>query len=109
MNHDWWRRGVIYQIYPRSFRDANADDLSDCLDFVNPPAFLDPPVLPAPALPEARQVANSNRIQVAARVDNRTNRLMLFSSLDNLGKGNASQAIQAANLAFGLGETLGLA
>jgi len=66
-------------------------------------------VVPPPALPEVRQVANSNRIQLAARVDNRTNRLLLFSSLDNLGKGNASQAIQAANLASGLDETLGLA
>jgi N-acetyl-gamma-glutamyl-phosphate reductase len=65
-------------------------------------------VLSPPALPEARQVANSNRIQIAARVDNRTNRLMLFSSLDNLGKGNASQAVQAANLASGLDEKLGL-
>jgi N-acetyl-gamma-glutamyl-phosphate reductase len=53
-------------------------------------------------------VANSNRIQIAARVDPRTNRLMLFSSLDNLGKGNTSQAVQAANLASGLEETLGL-
>jgi N-acetyl-gamma-glutamylphosphate reductase len=34
---------------------------------------------------------------------------LLFSSLDNLGKGNASQAIQSANLACGLEETLGLA
>jgi N-acetyl-gamma-glutamyl-phosphate reductase len=66
-------------------------------------------VLAPGQLPEARQVANSNRIQVAARVDERTNRLLLFSSLDNLGKGNASQAIQAANLAFGLEEKLGLA
>jgi N-acetyl-gamma-glutamyl-phosphate reductase len=66
-------------------------------------------LLPAPALPEARQVANSNRIQIAARVDDRTDRLMLFSSLDNLGKGNASQAVQAANLAFDLDEKLGLA
>jgi N-acetyl-gamma-glutamyl-phosphate reductase len=65
-------------------------------------------VLKAPALPESRQVANSNRIQVAARVDVRTNRLLLFSAIDNLGKGNASQAIQAANLACGLNETLGL-
>jgi N-acetyl-gamma-glutamyl-phosphate reductase len=65
-------------------------------------------VLESPALPEARQVANSNRIQVAARVDPRTNRLLLFSSIDNLGKGNASQAIQSANLACGLDEKLGL-
>ncbi|MCE0484669.1 MAG: N-acetyl-gamma-glutamyl-phosphate reductase [Methylacidiphilales bacterium] len=65
-------------------------------------------VLEGSALPEARQVAHSNRIQVAARVDPRTNRLLIFSSIDNLGKGNASQAIQAANLAFGLDERLGL-
>ncbi len=65
-------------------------------------------VLEPGELPEARHVANSNRIQIAARVDERTNRLLLFSALDNLGKGNASQAIQAANLAFGLDETLGL-
>ena len=65
-------------------------------------------VLPTGQLPEARHVAHSNRIQVAARVDPRTNRLLLFSSLDNLGKGNASQAVQAANLACGLEEKLGL-
>jgi N-acetyl-gamma-glutamyl-phosphate reductase len=58
--------------------------------------------------PQAREVAHSNRIQIAARVDARTKRLLLFSSLDNLGKGNAAQAIQAANLACGLDETTGL-
>ena len=65
-------------------------------------------VLPPGELPQARDVANSNRIQVAVRIDPRTNRLLLFSTLDNLGKGNASQAIQAANLACGLAEGLGL-
>ena len=33
-----------------TFRDANADALLDCLDFRRPPAFLEPPTLPAPAL-----------------------------------------------------------
>lgn len=60
-------------------------------------------------LPQARSVAHSNRLQIALRHDPRTNRLLLFSALDNLGKGNASQAIQAANLAYGLKETTGLA
>jgi N-acetyl-gamma-glutamyl-phosphate reductase len=65
-------------------------------------------VLPPKQMPESRHVANSNRIQISARVDERKNRLLLFSSIDNLGKGNAAQAIQAANLACGLEEKLGL-
>ncbi len=58
-------------------------------------------LLPTGELPQARDVAHSNRIQIAARVDARTRRLLLFSSIDNLGKGNASQA-------SGLDEAAGL-
>jgi len=39
-----WNLGAL------TYRDANADDLFDCLEFRQPPAFLDPPTLPAPAL-----------------------------------------------------------
>jgi alpha-glucosidase len=38
---DWWKNGVVYQIYPRSFMDANGDGIGDLkgvisrLDYLN--------------------------------------------------------------------------
>jgi len=100
-------RGMLTTITARLTRPKTDDELYGIVrEAYGHEPFVE--VLKAPDLPESRQVANSNRIQIAARVDARTNRLLLFSAIDNLGKGNASQAIQAANLACGLSETLGL-
>ncbi len=100
-------RGMLSTVTARLVRPTSEANLEQVLwEAYGEEPFVE--LLSPPALPEARQVANSNRIQMAVRLDSRTNRLLLFSSLDNLGKGNASQAIQAANLALGLAETLGL-
>jgi alpha-glucosidase len=29
MSESWWRRGVVYQVYPRSFMDTNGDGVGD--------------------------------------------------------------------------------
>ena len=31
----WWRRGVIYEIYPRSFQDTDADGIGDLRGIVS--------------------------------------------------------------------------
>jgi N-acetyl-gamma-glutamyl-phosphate reductase len=59
-------------------------------------------------LPDSKHVTKTNFIDIAVREDKRTGRLLLFSALDNLGKGAASQAVQAFNLSQGWDETLGL-
>lgn len=29
INRQWWKEGVVYQIYPRSFQDSNGDGIGD--------------------------------------------------------------------------------
>ena len=59
MQPEWWQRGVIYQIYPRSFADSNGDgvgDLPGIIDHLDHVAALGvdaiwlSPIYPSPGL-----------------------------------------------------------
>ena len=59
-------------------------------------------------LPETKWVKGSNFCDLAWRIDERTNRVIVISCIDNLVKGAAGQAVQNLNLMAGWPEVLGL-
>jgi N-acetyl-gamma-glutamyl-phosphate reductase len=58
--------------------------------------------------PATKRVAGSNAVQMTARYDPRTGRILALAAIDNLGKGAAGQMIQCANLMLGIDESAGL-
>jgi N-acetyl-gamma-glutamyl-phosphate reductase len=72
-------------------------------------AYADEPFVHVTDQPPATKwMTGSNGIQLTARYDERTGRVLVLSAIDNLGKGAAGQMIQCANLMLGLDETAGL-
>ena len=51
---------------------------------------------------------HTDSAEIALFEDRATDHAIVVCALDNLGKGAAGQAVQNANLALGLDETLGL-
>jgi N-acetyl-gamma-glutamyl-phosphate reductase len=62
----------------------------------------------ATAIPEIKNVAQTNFIDIGFRVNQEDGQLIVLSAIDNLVKGAAGQAVQNMNIMFGLNETEGL-
>jgi N-acetyl-gamma-glutamyl-phosphate reductase len=65
-------------------------------------------VLPEGVVPELARVQHTDGAEIALFEDRSTSRAIVICAIDNLGKGAAGQAVQNANLALGLEQTLGL-
>jgi N-acetyl-gamma-glutamyl-phosphate reductase len=65
-------------------------------------------LLPEGRWPTTAATLGSNGAHLQAAADGHAGRAVVIAALDNLGKGAAGQAIQAANLMLGLPETAGL-
>ncbi len=65
-------------------------------------------VLPEGNWPATGATFGSNAVHLQAAADAHAGRAVVVAALDNLGKGAAGQAVQAANLMLGLPETAGL-
>jgi N-acetyl-gamma-glutamyl-phosphate reductase len=95
-------RGILATCYGEA--SGEGDPLKALQD-----AYADEPFVHATdASPATKWVSGSNGVQLTARFDERTGRVLALSAIDNLGKGAAGQMIQCANLMLGLDETAGL-
>jgi len=68
----------------------------------------EPFVVVRPTSPSTKATLGSNAAHITARFDERTNTVMVICAIDNLTKGASGGAIQAANVALGIDETMGL-
>jgi N-acetyl-gamma-glutamyl-phosphate reductase len=99
-------RGMLVSAYGRV--TSPSFTTGDALALLRTTYADDPFVVVTDEPPTLKDPLGSNLCFVSARVDERTGWLLAMSSLDNLGKGAAGQAIQAWNVATGRDETLGL-
>ena len=98
-------RGIEATIYV-DLIDSNSDILSCFENAYKNEEFVK--ILPEGVYPETRSVRSSNYCQISVQYVKHSNKLVIMSVIDNLGKGAAGQAIQNMNLMFGLDENSGL-
>ncbi len=97
------RRGLLATCYARSVEGGLRERLEDAYGSSRVVRLL-----PEGVAPELARVQGTDAAEVALFEDRATGRAIVVCALDNLGKGAAGQAVQNANLALGLEETLGL-
>lgn len=98
-------RGMLVTAYARTTTTLSTDE---ALELLRTAYSDDPCVVVVEEPPTLKDPLGSNLCFVSVRVDPRTGWLIAMSSIDNLVKGAAGQAVQAWNVAMGLPETLGL-
>jgi len=98
-------RGMLVTAYARVSEGLSTDQ---ALELLRTTYANDPCVVVTNEPPSLKDPLGSNLCFVSARVDERTGWLVAMSSIDNLVKGAAGQALQAWNVANRRPETLGL-
>lgn len=100
-------RGISTTIVTKARNNSGIDQLYRAWQ----EAYADKPfvsVLPSGTFPDTKHVSGTNRADIAAVYDPRTDNFVINSVIDNLVKGASGQAVQIMNLKFGFEETAGL-
>jgi N-acetyl-gamma-glutamyl-phosphate reductase len=100
-------RGILATCTARLKPGVDTAALRDALHA----AYADEPfvhLLGEGRMPHTAATFGSNAVHLQAAADLDSGRAIVVSAIDNLGKGAAGQALQNANIALGLPETMGL-
>jgi N-acetyl-gamma-glutamyl-phosphate reductase len=100
-------RGMLTTIYGTPTADLEAQDIIACYSA----AYSQRPFIrlcPQDRLPDTLHVRGTNFCDIGFKLDERNNRLIIISAIDNLVKGAAGQAVQNMNIMLGFDETTGL-
>ncbi|GGJ99839.1 N-acetyl-gamma-glutamyl-phosphate reductase [Lentibacillus kapialis] len=101
-------RGIMTTIYADASQDMTAAKLSDLYKETYENSYF-VRIREQGTYPGTKEVYGSNFCDVSVAYDERTNRIMVVSVIDNLVKGASGQAVQNMNRMFGLDEKAGLA
>ncbi len=101
-------RGILATCYARP-ADKSALSTSSLLATLARAYHDEPFVVVRPALPSTKATLGTNSAHLTARFDDRTGYVVVLCAIDNLTKGASGGAVQAANVALEIDETLGLA
>jgi N-acetyl-gamma-glutamyl-phosphate reductase len=100
-------RGILTTLYFEPAEKLSEETVSSCYKkYYGHEPFIR--LLEGKNLPDTKNVAGTNAIEIAWRLDPRTGRLIVMSALDNLIKGASGQAVQSMNVVCGFPETAGL-
>ena len=99
-------RGILITAYASLKEGVTQKQVQDAYQIYDDEYFVR--VLKEGNVPEVRNVKCSNFVDVAYKIDPRTNRIIMMGAMDNLVKGAAGQAIQNMNIMFGFDEKEGL-
>ena len=99
------QRGILSTVYTTPTQGTHLQDVEAAFDAAYADSVF---VRRLEQSPHTRWVVGSNNLLASFHLDPRTNTLVTISAIDNLVKGAAGQALQCANLMFGLGESTGL-
>ena len=100
-------RGILSTVYANLNPGVSAYTVTDVFkEFYEDAPFVR--VLGDGVLPNTLYVRGTNFCDIGWKIDNRVNRIVVVSAIDNLTRGASGQAVCNMNLMFGLDETTGL-